>query len=106
MDRLPKSANKLLKQINSLKSFDITPGKLSMIKLLEDKGYIKFHQSLSLDALIENSNWLFYLTISTDGKIYLSDNKHTTLKYWIPIVISNLIAITALIFSIFSLVMR
>lgn len=106
METLPRYAIKLLKRIDCLEEFKINPASMRAIKILGDRGYIKFHQPLTLNSLIENDNWQHYFAITSEGRIYLSNSKQNTLRYWIPIVISNLIAIIALVISIFALVSR
>lgn len=106
METLPRYAIKLLKRIDCLEEFKINPASMRAIKILGDRGYIKFHQPLTINSLIENDNWQYYFTITSEGRVYLSDSRHSTIRYWIPIAISNLIAIIALIISIIALVSK
>lgn len=103
MDKLPKNAYKILKKITKLEPFNITVGQIGAIKILEDKGYIKFHQHPTLESLSKNCDWRYYFTITSEGKIYLSEIKHESFRFWIPILLSNLIASVALIISVFAL---
>ena len=95
MEKLPAQTNKLLRKIDKIKSFDIKVSDISSLKMLDDLGYINIHSSLTIDKLRQNSNWMNYLTITTQGKLYLETYKNEEIKFWVP----TLISIIALISS-------
>lgn len=106
MEKLPHRTNKLLKKINRLKHFDITVSNTSDIVLLADRSYVKFHRAFSPESLNENSDWMSYLTITPKGKIYLATLRDENIKFFIPLILSNLMALVAVAISIVSLLMQ
>lgn len=95
MEKLPHKTNKILRKIDKMDPFNIKVSDISSLKILDDLGFINIHSSLTVNKLRQNSNWMNYLTITTQGKLYIETYKHEEIKFWIP----TLISIIALISS-------
>lgn len=106
MKKLPISTNKILRKIDKLQSFHIKPCDINDLTLLLCEGYIQIHNGLSPANLLNNSCWINYVTITPQGRIYLATIRDENMRFYLPIILSNLIAIISLIVSIVSIIMQ
>lgn len=104
MDRLPKATIRILKKVNAMKQFRITPSNIGDLKILNDLKYIDFYKEINLDNLINDSNWINYFTITTAGTLYLETIKHEKLKFLIPTAISIIALISSFREEIYQLI--
>lgn len=93
MEKLPAQTNKLLRKIDKIQPFDIKPSNIEDFTLLQHKGYIQIHKQISPQNFINESNWINYVTITPQGRIYLATIRDENIRFYIPIVITNFIAI-------------
>ncbi|WP_317437589.1 hypothetical protein [Thomasclavelia spiroformis] len=106
MEKLPVQTNKILRKIDKLQSFDIKPSNVADFTLLLCKGYIQIHKKISPQNLVKESHWIDYITITQQGRIYLATVRDENIRFYVPIVITNFIAIISLIVSIISIIMQ
>jgi hypothetical protein len=98
-------------QENNERYFDFTKSKLNSIGLQLETLYSLYNKKYIAGSLFDN-NTRGIVWLTHKGKFYFEhksqylalnkvNNRKQNLKYWIPIIISNLISIFALIVSIF-----
>lgn len=106
MEKLPAQTNKILRKIDKLQSFDIKPSNVADFTLLLCKGYIQIHKRISPQNLVKEPHWIDYVTITQQGRIYLATIRDETIRFYVPIVITNLIALISLVVSIIAIIMQ
>lgn len=104
MNILEKRTLKLLKKIKRLNKFDIKVSDLYDINILNSEGYIQVFGTLTAENLVKSPNWMNYLAITPQGKLYLSTYRHQRITFLIPIVISTTLSLIAIIISLIALI--
>ena len=92
---IPKNSLKLLIKLSSQRNFDITPSNIGYLKILIDKELVKLHKEINLENLKTNNKSLNYLTITTEGEIYITSIKETHRQFWIPTILSIIALISS-----------
>lgn len=103
MNKIPSKSCKILKLLDKQSSFNIEPYNFGYIRILIDEGLVKQHKSLTLENLKKNAKSSDYLTITTNGVIYLATNKIDNMRIYIPVIVSSVLSVIAIIISIFAL---
>ena len=94
---LSRKQFKLLKKINKhpvirTNKFDI-----------EDIEYLRSEKLVDVNVVDNKDEFFYQARINEKGKAYLDNVKRHRLELWIPVILSNLIALAALILSIIAL---
>ncbi len=96
---MDKKQLKLLKKIKKSHLFDITDfsqDDMNIIRYLMSQKYVCYKSDLM-------HNEKRYCQITEQGKSFLSQTYTSTFRFWVPIIISNILSTLAIIISIIAL---
>lgn len=70
---------------------------------IEDIEYLRSEKLVDVNVVDNKDEFFYQARINEKGKAYFDNVKRHRLELWIPVIISNLIALAALILSIIAL---
>lgn len=71
---------------------------------IKDIEYLRKNDLVEVSMVDKKDDFFYQAHISEQGKAYLDELAKHNLEHWLPVIISNLIALAALILSIIALI--